>query len=58
MAHGIKPSAFQLSTWRGTVGNTDPIVEGTFDRKVDPHGENYAWLPVLDISDSQSTVGK
>jgi len=30
-------------------------VEGTFDRKVDPHGENYAWLPgsISDISDSQ-----
>lgn len=37
------------------MGNTDPIVEGTFDRKVDPHGENYAWLPgsISDISDSQ-----
>lgn len=55
-ASSLQPfSWFQLSTWRGTVGNTDPIVEGTFDRKVDPHGENYAWLPgsISDISDSQ-----
>ncbi|CAE7416046.1 HOP2 [Symbiodinium natans] len=28
----------------GTVGDTDPIIEGKFDRKVDPNGENYSWF--------------
>mmetsp|Transcript_85803 Transcript_85803/g.179281 ORF Transcript_85803/g.179281 Transcript_85803/m.179281 type:complete len:788 (+) Transcript_85803:71-2434(+) len=32
----------------GTVGDSDPVIEGEFDRKVDPHGENYAWWLIAD----------
>merc|ERR1712241_809320 len=32
----------------GTVGDSDPIIEGTFERKVDPEGENYAWYLIPD----------
>lgn len=42
----------------GTVGNTDPIVEGTFDRKVDPHGENYSWFLVPDEDILEMTLDK
>mmetsp|Transcript_61658 Transcript_61658/g.193245 ORF Transcript_61658/g.193245 Transcript_61658/m.193245 type:complete len:473 (-) Transcript_61658:64-1482(-) len=30
----------------GTVGDTDPVVIGDFERKVDPEGENYSWYLV------------
>jgi len=32
----------------GTVGDSDPVVEGEFERKVDPEGENYAWYLIPD----------
>lgn len=32
----------------GTVGDSDPVVEGEFERKVDPDGENYAWYLIPD----------
>ncbi|CAJ1395712.1 unnamed protein product [Effrenium voratum] len=42
----VKVTANDL--WIGTVGDTDPIVQGCFERKVDPNGENYAWFLVPD----------
>merc|ERR1719387_1627182 len=40
----------------GTKEDSDPIVWGEFDRRVDPEGENFAWYlvpderpPVLDM---------
>mmetsp|Transcript_13053 Transcript_13053/g.35615 ORF Transcript_13053/g.35615 Transcript_13053/m.35615 type:complete len:800 (+) Transcript_13053:65-2464(+) len=32
----------------GTVGDADPIVEGEFERKVEPEGENFAWYLIPD----------
>lgn len=32
----------------GTVGDTDPVVEGEFERKVEPNGENFSWYLVPD----------
>uniref|UniRef100_A0A7S2JWF7 CS domain-containing protein n=1 Tax=Zooxanthella nutricula TaxID=1333877 RepID=A0A7S2JWF7_9DINO len=31
-----------------TVGDSDPVVVGEFDRKVDPQGENFAWFLIPD----------
>ncbi|CAK9081637.1 Ankyrin repeat domain-containing protein 17 [Durusdinium trenchii] len=43
---------------RGTTNNSDPIVEGIFDRKVDPHGENYSWFLVPDEDTLEMTLDK
>jgi len=32
----------------GTVGDSDPIVVGDFEKRVDPDGENFAWYLVPD----------
>jgi len=32
----------------GTYGNSDAIVEGDFERKVEPEGENFAWYVIPD----------
>mmetsp|Transcript_130110 Transcript_130110/g.324379 ORF Transcript_130110/g.324379 Transcript_130110/m.324379 type:complete len:786 (-) Transcript_130110:56-2413(-) len=32
----------------GTAGNSDPVVAGDFERKVDPQGENYSWYLIPD----------
>lgn len=32
----------------GTIKDSDPIVAGEFDRKVDPEGENFCWYLVPD----------
>lgn len=42
----------------GTTNNSDPIVEGIFDRKVDPHGENYSWFLVPDEDTLEMTLDK
>lgn len=41
----------------GTVGDSDPVILGEFDRKVDPEGENYSWYlipgekpPILEMT--------
>jgi len=34
------------SLFIGTYGDTDPIIIGDFERKVDPEGENYSWFLV------------
>jgi len=32
----------------GTAGDSDPVVKGDFERKVDPAGENFAWYLIPD----------
>lgn len=32
----------------GTVGDADAVVEGNFDRKVEPEGENFSWYLIPD----------
>merc|ERR1712232_841097 len=32
----------------GTVGDSDPIIVGDFERKVDPEGENFSWYLIPD----------
>merc|ERR1712060_139608 len=41
----------------GTVGDADAVVEGEFERKVEPQGENFAWYlipeekpPVMELT--------
>eukprot|EP00435_Cladocopium_sp_Y103_P010767 s1289_g2.t2 len=55
-SHAVNVTATTMCI--GTVGNTDPIVEGTFDRKVDPHGENYSWFLVPDEDTLEMTLDK
>ncbi|CAE7222253.1 ANKRD17 [Symbiodinium necroappetens] len=52
---GVELTASSLRI--GTVGDADPIIDGTFERKVDPNGENYSWFlipeeipPVMELT--------
>ncbi|CAK9084596.1 unnamed protein product [Durusdinium trenchii] len=52
------PSIGGQGHWTRTTNNSDPIVEGIFDRKVDPHGENYSWFLVPDEDTLEMTLDK
>jgi hypothetical protein len=47
-AHQVEVKVTTTHLRIGTYGDTDPIVEGDFERKVEPEGDNYAWFLVPD----------
>lgn len=49
----VTPTSIRI----GTVGDADPVVEGDFERRVLPQGENFAWFltpdekpPILELT--------